>query len=258
MNHDPKPLVAWAGGKRRLLKHLLPLIPKHACYVEAFGGGGAMLFGKEPSKVEVFNDINGELVNLMRQVKFHSPEMLRELSFVPNSRELFKLFLGQPGLTEIQRAARFLLINRWSFGGQMNSYGTTKVSGGGGGNTRQSGIHENIEAVCVRLDRVNIENEDWRKLIHRYDAAETFFFFDPPYTECSKTTYEPWTAETMSEFRAALDALKGKWLLTVNDSPSIRKIFKGLRLQPIARANGIERRPGRVKNALYHELIIRP
>lgn len=258
MNHDPKPLVAWAGGKRRLLKYLLPLIPKHACYVEGVGGGGAMLFGKEPSKVEVFNDINGELINLMRQVKFHSPEMLRELSFVPNSRELFKLFLGQPGLTEIQRAARFLLVNRWSFGGQMNSYGTARTSGGGGGNTRQAGIRRNIEAVCERLDGVNIENVDWRDLIRRYDAAETFFFFDPPYTECSKTTYEPWTAETMAEFRAALDALQGKWLVTVNDSPSIRKIFKGLRLQPVARANGIERRPGKVKNAIYHELIIRP
>lgn len=258
MTPDPKPLVAWAGGKRRLLKHLLPLIPPHACYVECFGGGGAMLFGKEPSKVEVFNDFNGELVNLMRQVKYHSPEMLRELSFVPNSRELFKLFLGQPGLTEIQRAARFLLINRWSFGGQMDSYGTTKVSGGGGGNTRQSGIRQNIEAVCERLDRVNIENEDWRKLIKRYDAPETFFFFDPPYMECSSTNYEPWTAETMAEFRAALDSLKGKWLVTVNDSPSVRKIFKGFRLKPIARANGIECRADRRKNAVYHELIIRP
>lgn len=258
MTQDPRPLVAWAGGKRRLLKYLLPLIPPHACYVEAFGGGGAMLFGKEPSKVEVYNDINGDLVNLMRQVKYHSPEMLRELSLVPNSRELFKLFQNNPGLTEIQRAARFLLINRWSFGAQMNSYGTSKVSGGGGGNIRQSGIRQNIDAVCERLDRVNVENEDWRKLIQRYDAAETFFFFDPPYTECSKTTYEPWTADTMREFRTALSTLKGKWLVTVNDCHSVREIFRGLRIHPVARANSIENRPGKRKNPIYHELIIHP
>lgn len=256
MKPHPKPLVAWAGGKRRLLKHLLPMIPVHACYVECFGGGGAMLFAKEPSKVEVFNDINGELVNLLRQVKFHGPEMLRELALVPNSRELFKLFQGQPGLTEIQRAARFLLLNRWSFGGQMDSYGTTKVSGGGGGNTRISGVRENIEAVCARLDRVNIENLDWQEIIRRYDGPETFFFFDPPYINCGKTNYAAWTPETMETFRAALVKLKGRWLVTVDDSPDCRRIFKGCKIRPVARANGIECRAERRKNAMYHELII--
>ena len=256
MPDAPKPLVAWAGGKRRLLKYLLPLIPEHQCYVEAFGGGGAMLFAKEPSKVEVFNDINGELVNLLRQVKFHSPELQRELALTPNSRELFKLFLGNPGLTEIQRAARFLLINRWSFGGQMDSYGTTKVSGGGG-NTRLSGVRQNIDAVCARLDRVNIENTDWQDLIRRYDADGTFFFFDPPYIRASATNYAAWKPETMLAFRRALDTLKGKWLVTVDDSPECREIFAGFHLTAVSRANGIDCRSSRRKNPIYHELIIR-
>jgi DNA adenine methylase len=254
----PKPLVSWAGGKRRLLKYLLPLIPPHTGYVEAFGGGGAMLFAKDPSPVEVFNDINGELINLMRQVKYHPQEMLLELTLTPNSRELFKLFLGNPGLTEIQRAARFLMINRWSFGGMSRNYGTSKTSAGSAGNLRKTGVLANISDVCQRLDRVNIENEDWRKLISRYDAEKTFFFFDPPYTECGTTSYEPWNADTMQEFRNALRLLKGRWLLTVNDSPSIREIFQGLHIRPVARPNGIERRAGKIKNPIYHELIITP
>lgn len=255
---QPTPLVKWPGGKRRILKHLLPLIPdRHTCYVECFGGGAAMLFAKQRCKVEVYNDVDGQLVNLMRQVKHHAPELIRELEFLPNSRELFKEFLTQPGVTEIQKAARFLLANRVSFGGMGRHYGTTKVSGGGG-NFRQSRLKENIAAVCARLDGVNIERDDWRKLISRYDGPETFFFFDPPYTECSRTSYAPWTTETMQEFRQALDSLKGQWLLTVNDSPSVREIFKGLSMVGIERANGIERQADRIKNTIYRELIVRP
>ena len=258
VNTQLKPLVAWAGGKRRLLKYLLPMIPEHTCYVEGFGGGAAMLFSKEPSKVEVYNDINGELVNLLRQAKWHAVELRRELVTVPNSRELFRIYLRNPGCTEIQRAARFLLINRWSFGGQMHSYGTAKTSGGGGGNVRLTRIMANIQDVCERLDGVNVENLDWSDLIARYDGPGTFFFFDPPYVRAGDTNYAAWKPEEMLRFRKALDAIQGKWLVTVDDSPECREIFKGFDLMPVSRANGIECRADRRKNPVYNELIIRP
>lgn len=256
MSEAPKPLVSWAGGKRRLLKHLLPLIPAHTCYAEVFGGGGAMLFAKARSKVEVFNDINGELVNLFRQAKWHHEELRREISLLPNSRELFAALLSAPGLTEIQRAARFLLINRWSFGGQMDSYGISKCAGGGGGNVSLEALAGNIANVALRLDRVNVENLDWRKIFARYDSAETFFFVDPPYIRASATNYAAWDPGEMSALRGVLDGLKGTWLLTVDDSPECREIFAGLPMMAVARANGIENRPGRRKNPVYHELII--
>jgi len=254
----PKPLVAWAGGKGRLLKHLLPLVPPHTCYVEVFGGGGAMLFAKQPSRVEVFNDVHGELVNLLRQAKWHAEELRREIALIPNSRELFRTYTANPGFTEIQRAARFLLINRWSFGGQGNSYGVSKCSGGGGGNTSFARIAANIQAVSQRLDRVNIEQLDWLKLLPRYDSAETFFFMDPPYVRASATNYAAFLPEEMLALRQALDSLAGRWLVTVDDSPECREIFSGLHLTPISRANGIENRPERRKNPVYHELIIQP
>ena len=256
MHRNPRPLVSWAGGKRRLLKHLLPLVPSHTCYAEVFGGGGAMLFAKQPSKVEVYNDINGELVNLLRQAKWHPDELRREISLVPNSRELFRAFLTAPGLTEIQRAARFLLVNRWSFGGQGDSYGTSKMAGGGGGNISLQSLAENVTAVSARLDRVNVENLDWRQVFARYDAASTFFFVDPPYIRASDTNYTAWSPDEMSALRAGLDALKGRWLLTVDDSPECREIFAGLPMTAVGRANGIENRPGRRRNLVYHELIL--
>jgi DNA adenine methylase len=231
-------------------------MPPHTCYAEVFGGGGAMLFAKPRSTVEVFNDIDGELVNLLRQAKWHPEELRREIRFMPNSRELFAALLANPGLTEIQRAARFLLINRWSFGGQMNSYGVSKRAGGGGGNVSLDRVGENITAVANRLDGVNLENLDWREIFTRYDSVETFFFADPPYIRCGATNYAAWGPETMASLRRVLDGLQGVWLLTVDDSPECREIFAGLPMKPIARANGIENRPDRKKNALFHELII--
>ncbi|MCW1916777.1 DNA adenine methylase [Luteolibacter sp. GHJ8] len=258
MLRHPKPLVSWAGGKRRLLKHLLPLIPSHVCYAEVFGGGGAMLFAKERSKLEVYNDINGELVNLYRQVKWHPAELRNEIALVPSSRELFRSFMASHGLTEIQRAARFLLINRWSFGGLGDSYGISKIAGGGGGNVSLLSLSENVSAVSQRLDRVNIENLDWRKVFAKYDGPSTFFFVDPPYIRASDTNYSAWFPEEMLELRAALELLQGSWLLTVDDSPECRQIFAGLPMRSVGRANGIENRPGRKRNKVYHELIIGP
>ncbi len=66
-----KPVVPWMGGKRRLAKHLLPLFPAHQTYVEPFAGGAALFFMKQPAKVEIINDVNGELVNLYRVIKNH-------------------------------------------------------------------------------------------------------------------------------------------------------------------------------------------
>ena len=67
--HKAKPIIAWMGGKRRLAKHILPLFPKHSCYIEPFAGGAALFFMKKPSEVEVLNDVNGELINMYRVVK---------------------------------------------------------------------------------------------------------------------------------------------------------------------------------------------
>ena len=85
-----KPIIPWMGGKRRLAKDILPLIPAHTCYVEPFVGGAAIYFMKEPSKVEVLNDINGELVNLYRVLKHHLEEFLKQFKWALHSRQMFE------------------------------------------------------------------------------------------------------------------------------------------------------------------------
>ena len=109
-------IIAWLGGKRLLRKKIIPLIPEHACYVEAFAGAAWVLFGKDPatSTVEIVNDINGDLVNLFLVVKHHPEEFLRELDLLSPSRDVLRRFRASPGLTYIQRAARFFYVIKTS------------------------------------------------------------------------------------------------------------------------------------------------
>jgi DNA adenine methylase len=106
-----KPIVPWPGGKRRLLPHLLPMLGEvdHTCYVEAFAGGAALLFAREPAKSEVLNDIDGDLVRLYRVVSHHLDEFCRQFRWALSSREMFRWAQLQhvDTLTDIQRAARF-------------------------------------------------------------------------------------------------------------------------------------------------------
>jgi DNA adenine methylase len=254
-----KPIICRAGGKTRLLKHLLPLVPVDAkCYVEVFGGGAALLLAREPKAVEVYNDLDGQLVNLFRQAKFHHPELLRELEFLPASREEFNRLRHAPGLTEIQRAAHFLYVNKISFGGKNGTYGTNTTSGGGASNSKL-GWCEALKAFSVRFDKVNIECEDWRDLLKRYDRPHTFFFFDPPYINSGENVgYVAWCPAEMAAFAAVLPGLKGRWLLTTCDSPECREIFGDTHIREVERKNGIENRTGKGKNAQYKELIITP
>jgi DNA adenine methylase len=109
------PMVQWIGGKRRLAKHILPLFPEHACYVEPFCGAAALFFLKAPSKVEVLNDVNGDLVRLYRVVQHHLDEFIRHFRWALASRELYSWLKATPPatLTDIQRAARFSISSAW-------------------------------------------------------------------------------------------------------------------------------------------------
>lgn len=117
------PLVPWMGGKRKLADRILPLFPDHHCYVEPFCGAAALFFLKEPSLVEVINDINGDIVNLYRVVKHHLEELHKQFKWVVVSRQNWEWLRSTPveTLTDVQRAARFLYLQKLTFGGNATS-----------------------------------------------------------------------------------------------------------------------------------------
>lgn len=247
-----KPAIRWAGGKSRLLDHILPHIPEHRCYCEPFAGGLAVLLAKERSQVEIVNDRDGDLVCFYRCVRFHQEALLMDLEYVLNAREEFTDFIRQVGLTDIQRSARWFFRNKTCFGGaDMESFGTSATTA----MSSRQGRLEAIRLLSARLDKVTIENLDWLQILDRYDRAESFFFLDPPYVGCSDTTYAAWDIADVVRLRDRLRAIKGRWIVTLNDQPDIRKIFAGCQVKAIERHKGIN---GKAADRVYRELIIRP
>lgn len=220
--------MRWPGGKSRHLKYILPLIPPHLCYCEPFAGGLAVFLAKEPSKLEVINDQNGILVALYRNAQYHVEELICEIQWTLNARKNLEDFKADKGLTEIQRVARWFVRNRISYGAKGECFGFE------GARSSREYTMEALRALSRRLDRTIIEQLPYDKCVLHYDKPDTFFFLDPPYLDANPGAYAGWTAEQMEGLRELLSRLKGKWVVTVDDSPGTRSIFKGLKMKAIS------------------------
>ncbi|MGS4664856.1 DNA adenine methylase [Citrobacter farmeri] len=233
MKEQSLPIVPWIGGKRRLAKHILPLFPAHTCYVEPFCGAAALYFLKTPSKTEVINDINGELVNLYRVVKHHLEEFVRQFKWALVSRQIYKWLQDTPEetLTDIQRAARFYYLQKQAFGGKVadHTFGTSTTSAPRFNLLR---IEEELSMAHLRLSRTLIEHLDWHQCIERYDRPHTLFYCDPPYwgTEGYGVEFGLENYDHMAELARSI---KGKMIISVNDIPEMRQAFKGLNIQTV-------------------------
>jgi DNA adenine methylase len=247
-----KPVIRWAGGKTRLLKEILPLLRPHRTYVEAFAGGLAVFLAKERSKCEVINDINGDLVSLYRCAQFHLEALISEIQWTLNSRQELDELIEQPGLTEIQRAARFFLRNRLSFGGGGTSFAVSKTNG----QPSRENVLENLRNLSLRLDKVAVERLSYERLMKLYDSPETFWFFDPPYTVGEVDAYQAWDGAAMALFASRVQALEGDWLVTVNDSVENRDLFTRHEIVPVVTQSGAVNRRLR-PGSTFGELIIR-
>ncbi|MEM5524472.1 MULTISPECIES: DNA adenine methylase [Enterobacter cloacae complex] len=233
MKEQSLPIVPWIGGKRRLAKHILPLFPAHTCYVEPFCGAAALYFLKTPSKIEVINDINGELVNLYRVVKHHLEEFVRQFKWALVSRQIYKWLQDTPEetLTDIQRAARFYYLQKQAFGGKVadHTFGTSTTSAPRFNLLR---IEEELSMAHLRLSRTLIEHLDWYQCIERYDRPHTLFYCDPPYwgTEGYGVEFGLENYDYMADLARRI---KGTMIISVNDIPEMRQAFNGLNMQSV-------------------------
>jgi len=222
----------WMGGKRKLAKQILAVLPDHTCYVEVFSGAANILFAKPKSQCEVLNDINGDLVTLFRVVKYHRHEFLRSLAYLTHSRREFEEAQAQPGLTDIQRASRFYLVLKAAFGGK-GGCGKSQFGYGTTGKARFNRTSLAALRQChKRLDGVTIEQLDYADCLTRYDRPHTLFYCDPPYLDTAGYA-APFGRADHEQLAARLMSLKGKFLLSVNDHPAIRKLYKGCRTRKV-------------------------
>lgn len=245
------PIIPWMGGKRRLAKHILPLLPAHTCYVEPFAGAAAIFFAKAPSEVEVLNDVNGELVNLYRVVQHHLEEFCRQFKHALISRQMFewqKMSVPET-LTDIQRAARFFYLQKLSFGAMLNGnfgYSTTCPP-----RLNLLRIEEELSAAHIRLAGATIEHLDWANCIQRYDAAHSLIYADPPYWDTEGYGVE-FGLDQYDRMATLARSVKGRMMISVNDHPEMREAFAGLPMETV----GIKYTVGG-GHAARQELIIR-
>ena len=172
------PLSKYYGGKFNMVKFLLQFVPPHKVYVEVFGGSGALLFAKEPSKLEVFNDIDSEVVNFFRVLrdKRKFKEFYRQVLLVPYSREEFKNFLKTLGEgNEVERAVKFFVCIKQAYGGQLRGAVWSYAKNTNKDVSAYLGAIEDLPQVVERLRRVQIDNRDYREIFEIYDSEETFF-----------------------------------------------------------------------------------
>jgi len=225
--------LSYIGGKRALAKQIVASFPEHTTYVEAFCGGAKVFFRKEPSKVEVLNDLDKELVNFFRVCQSHSEELIRYMRFSIASRTWFHLMMKTDPelLTDIQRAARFLYLTKNTYAGliRRRNYGTNATQPPAFNPER---LPEMLEETHKRLARVQLENLPYQEVLRRYDRETTLFYLDPPYyaRKLYRFNLEHSDFVKMAEI---LSGIKGKFVLSLNDVPEVRELFKRFKIRGV-------------------------
>lgn len=244
--------IGWIGGKRLLRKAILERFPSDNVrrYIEVFGGAGWILFAKDqkPGQMEVFNDMDGDLINLYRCIKYHCEAVQSELDWLLFSREQFVDYRDQlkdHGLTDIQRAARFFYLIKSSFGCDRNTFATAPKS--------LERATEYLTKVKARLKNVVIEQKDFADLIKVYDRTEALFYLDPPYTGTERYYEVLFTSTDHQRLFDILKNIRGRFILSYNDDPKICNMYKDFHIDKVVRNNTLS---GKNNTKQFEELII--
>lgn len=243
------------GGKSRLAKEVISHFPQHDCYVEVFAGAANIFFRKEPAYTEVLNDINKDLITLYRVIKHHLEEFYRQLKWLLVSRDEFKRFQETPPetLTDIQRAVRYYYLAKLAFGGKVagQNFGYAPSSPPSFNLMR---IEEDLSAAHLRLSQVYIENLPYADILKRYDRDYTLFYLDPPYWN-SEDDYGVglFSKEDFVRLADILAGVKGRFVLSINDTEPIRDIFKAFSYVPVSTVYSL----GKGNKTQANELVIK-
>jgi DNA adenine methylase len=244
--------LSYIGGKNRLAKRIIEIFPPHKTYVEAFAGGAQVLFHKEPSSVEVLNDIDGEIVNFFRVCQYHHEELVRYFRFTVVSRRSFDLYkaIDSATLTDVQRAARYLYLLKNSFASLVRhpNYHWHVVQPPG---FNLDTLPMLLEKTHKRLARVQIECLPYEEILARFDRPATLFYLDPPYFGRKLYRYN-FVTEDFTALEARLRTLTGKFILSLNDLPEVRALFRRFHVEDVNLHYTAQKASGR----RYREVLI--
>jgi len=259
---------SYVAGKFFLVEKLVSMLPEHHTYVEVFGGAANLLLNKSPSRFEVYNDIQGDLVNLFRAIKERPIELGQKLDSLPWSRVLLKqihlylkaypIHLSPDAEPDISRAAFYLYGVLMSFNGASGTGAKVRFAGTTPGATLRK-KPTMLRLISDRLSEVFFENRGAFELIDLYDRENTLFFVDPPYwnPKGADAANIRFNAEMHARLRDKLKAIKGKFLLTYDDFPEVRALYEGFEMERYSVAKHSSKTETGQKKPKLHHLIVR-
>lgn len=230
------PLI-WFGGKGKQAELIISKMPSHKVYVEPFGGAAHVISRKPRINHEVYNDIDGIVVNFIMQSIENTDRLIEACHQLPYSRELYEKWRKEPLPTDpFQRAVRFFYLNRSAISkGNAEEVPNTgwRHSTSSSQNPAKGYVNacEAIRNFAKRMQGVMIEHKDYREIITKYDSREALFYIDPPYIGREKFYAGGFTLEDHYELAELLNQVQGKVMLSYYDDPILHEIYKGWRVE---------------------------
>ncbi len=228
-----RPILRYHGGKWNLARHIIAYLPPHRVYVEPYGGAASVLLQKPRSYSEIYNDLDGSVVNVFRMARDRGPELMEKLRLTPFSREEM-VSAYQPGGGALEQARRTILRSFQGYG----SDATKRLSGFRASSNRSGttpahdwkNYAEVFPEIIERLRGVAIERREALKIIRDHDTPETCFYVDPPYIHSTRSNSKEYAHEmTDADHRklaAALQTVKGIVLLSGYSCPLYSKLYR--------------------------------
>lgn len=225
-----RPASGYIGGKRNLATRIVPIIESidHQAYAEPFVGmGGIFLRRRRRPPAEFINDVSGDVTNFFRVVREHHGFFMDTLRWLIASRDEFdrQMRLPPEDLTDLQRGARFLYLQRLAFGGKVEGrhFGVSPLQASRFNVLR---LERDLAELHERLAGVVIERLGFADFIGRYDRPGTLFYLDPPYWGCERDYgQDVFCRDDFAALAEQLSGIKGKFLLSINDTAGAREVF---------------------------------
>ena len=221
--------ISYYGGKQTLSPIILELIPEHKIYCEPFLGGAAVYFAKKPSKVEVINDTNSELINFYEVVKTDFTALEREIAITLHSRTKHRqaqvIYANPDMFDRIKRAWAVWMLANISYGCKLD--GVFGYDRSGTASKKLANKRKGFtEEYAIRLQNTQIECCDALRIIRSRDTEETFFYIDPPYVGADQGHYDGYSQEDFDALLALLEEIKGKFLLSSYRNATLKECVK--------------------------------
>lgn len=225
------PLI-WFGGKGKVAHKIIELMPNHKSYVEPFGGAAHVIAQKPPSYHEVYNDIDGNLVNFLMVTRAQEEEFIQAVETLPYSRQLYERWKNETtdGLNDFDRAIRFFYLNRSGIAGGNNEDRAKtgwrhSVSASQNPAKGYQGSVRRINSFAQRMRDVMIEHLDFRSIIEKYDSEITLFYVDPPYIGREQYYAGGFTQQDHRDLADMLNQIKGRAIVSYYDDPLLLEIY---------------------------------